>query len=85
MIITVLIVLFGQEASNQGNNRRQTPYTHIQVPSAKDNPAGIRNPASWPVAQDHKQQVNYRFVPKLDSDLSKLQGSRSDSDRVFCR
>ncbi|MDD9266280.1 3D domain-containing protein [Paenibacillus sp. MAHUQ-63] len=33
---------------------------------------GKAGPASVPVAQETKQQSNYRYVPKLDSDLSKL-------------
>ena len=65
MVLTVLVVFFGGEASNQGNNRAANTDTHIR---------DQRDDQAWtviPVVQEHQQQVSYRFVPNLDSDLSK--------------
>lgn len=69
MVLTVLVVFFGEEASNQGNNRAVNTDTHIR--DQRDNKARIVLPAAWPVAQEHQQQASYRFIPNLDSDLSK--------------
>ncbi|MFC4966812.1 3D domain-containing protein [Paenibacillus sp. GCM10023248] len=66
MIMIVLIALFGQETRSTGDT-----VAHIQAPRQMDVP-GKAGPASVPVAQETKQQSNYRYVPKLDSDLSKL-------------
>jgi 3D (Asp-Asp-Asp) domain-containing protein len=69
MMLTVLIVLFGEEASNQGNYRAANADTHIRDQRYKQ--AGTVIPVARPVAQEYQQQVSYRFVPNLDSDLSK--------------
>ncbi|TXK85641.1 hypothetical protein FU659_03305 [Paenibacillus sp. N3.4] len=44
---------------------------HIQVPQQMDTPENTE-PVALPVTQD-QQQLNYRYVPRLDSDLSKLK------------
>lgn len=73
IILPVLIALFGQETSNN-----QVGYTtvdtvpHIQS-QQKINVSGKSEPVSLPISQEYQQQINYRYVPKLDTDLSKLK------------
>lgn len=66
-IVMVLIALFGQETRSTADT-----VAHIQAPHQMDVP-GNTGPASVPAAQETRQQINYRYVPKLDSDLSKLK------------
>ncbi|WP_171682782.1 3D domain-containing protein [Paenibacillus planticolens] len=67
MVMNVLIALLGQETRNTADT-----VSHIQVPHQMDIPEKTE-PVSVPVAQDRGQQINYRYVPRLDSDLSKLK------------
>ncbi|KQX51786.1 3D domain-containing protein [Paenibacillus sp. Root444D2] len=73
-IIVVLMALFGQETTGKSDQSYTTAnsVTHIQDQQQKVIPAKTA-PASLPVAQENLQQINYRYVPKLDSDLSKLK------------
>ncbi|OCT10654.1 hypothetical protein A8709_22705 [Paenibacillus pectinilyticus] len=72
MMLTVLIVFFGEEASNQGNHRAANSATHIRD-QQQGYPSGPAISVAMPVAQERQQQVSYRFVPKIDSDLSKYK------------
>nr|WP_246320160.1 3D domain-containing protein [Paenibacillus qinlingensis] len=69
MVLTVLVVLFGEEASYQGNYRAANTDTHIR--DQRDNQAGTVMSVARPVAQEHQQQASYRFIPNLETDLSK--------------
>lgn len=69
IMLTVLIVLFGEEASYEGNQRAVETVTHIR--DGQRSQTGNVLPAAMPVAQENRQQTSYRFIPKLDSDLSK--------------
>lgn len=69
IMLTVLIVLFGEEASYEGNQRAVETVTHIR--DGQRSQTGTALPAAMPVAQENRQQTSYRFIPKLDSDLSK--------------
>lgn len=70
IMLTVLIVLFGEEASYEGNQRAvEKTVTHIRDQHRSQTGAAL--PAAMPVAQENRQQTSYRFIPKLDSDLSK--------------
>ncbi|WP_275942642.1 3D domain-containing protein [Paenibacillus alba] len=73
MIVNVLIALFGQASSHQGSYTTGETVTHIQTPQRMEL-SGNTEPVSMPVVQERQQQqINYRYVPKLDSDLSKLR------------
>jgi 3D (Asp-Asp-Asp) domain-containing protein len=72
MIINVLIALFGQETGHKVSDKTADTVTHIKAPQQMEIP-GKTGSVSLPVAQDRGQQINYRYVPKLDSDLSKLK------------
>ncbi|SDN26267.1 3D (Asp-Asp-Asp) domain-containing protein [Paenibacillus sp. yr247] len=72
MIVNVLIALFGQETRNQVSYKTADTVAHIQAPQQMDKP-GKTEPVSLPAAQEQQQQINYRYVPKIDSDLSKLK------------
>ncbi|MEW9698121.1 3D domain-containing protein [Paenibacillus sp. SI8] len=69
--------LTGPMANNEGihnsasNNVAET-VTHIQAPQEME-PSVQTEPTSLPVVQEQQQQLNYRYVPKLDSDLTKLK------------
>ncbi|MGO4274975.1 3D domain-containing protein [Paenibacillus sp. TAF58] len=73
-IIVVLMALFGQETTGKNNQSYKTAniVTHIQDQQQKGIPVKTA-PVSQPVALENLQQINYRYVPKLDSDLSKLK------------
>ncbi|KRF21486.1 3D domain-containing protein [Paenibacillus sp. Soil787] len=73
-IIVVLMALFGQETAGKSNQSYTTAntVTHIQDHQQSVIPAKTA-PVSQPVTQENLQQINYRYVPKLDSDLSKLK------------
>ncbi|OPH61313.1 hypothetical protein BC351_15360 [Paenibacillus ferrarius] len=72
MIVNVLIALFGQASSHQGSYTTGETVTHIQTPQRMEL-SGNTEPVSMSVVQERQQQINYRYVPKLDSDLSKLR------------
>ncbi|WP_283214688.1 3D domain-containing protein [Paenibacillus sp. HWE-109] len=72
MVVNVLIALFGQESNHHTSHTTEVAVTHIQTPQRIDYSGKIA-PISLPVAQEHQQQINFRYVPKLDSDLSKLK------------
>lgn len=72
MVLTVMVVLFGEEASNQGNYRAVNTDTHIQEQRENQASAVVTVSIARPVAQEHQQQqASYRYIPNLDSDLSK--------------
>ncbi|MFD0697505.1 3D domain-containing protein [Paenibacillus sp. GCM10027628] len=77
IIVNVLLAIFGQDdakvkvaeprqqvqaASNESADSKARPITN--------NDTHIK---AQPVVHEQQQQVNYRYVPKLDSDLSKLK------------
>lgn len=73
IFLPILIALFGQETNNnQVGYTTVDTVTHIQLPQKMKVP-GKSEPVSLPIAQEYQQQINYRYVPKLDSDLSKLK------------
>ncbi|MBD0380135.1 3D domain-containing protein [Paenibacillus sedimenti] len=79
MVVNVLLAIFGQDetkikvAEPQQEVRPITNnVTHIKAPQEIDSLV-INEPAALQVTHEQQQRVNYRFVPKLDSDLSKLK------------
>lgn len=70
LIVTMMVVLFGERASNEGSNRAANADTHIKAQQQR-NMTGASIPVAMPVAQEKQRQVSYRFVPKIDSELSK--------------
>jgi 3D (Asp-Asp-Asp) domain-containing protein len=69
------------ETAKQSNNEvihNSASYSAAETVTYIKGPKEIEsseemNPISIPVTQERQKQANYRFVPKLDSDLSKLK------------
>ncbi|MGG1552018.1 3D domain-containing protein [Paenibacillus ferrarius] len=66
VLVTLLVVLFGEEASHTSYVVNPT-ITHREVQPG----LAAATPAAIPVAQENRQQASYRYVPRLDTDLSK--------------
>ncbi|MGG1514415.1 3D domain-containing protein [Paenibacillus oryzisoli] len=66
VLVTLLVVLFGEEAGHTGYAVNPT-ITHREAQPG----LAAAAPAAIPVAQEHRQQASYRYVPRLDTDLSK--------------
>ncbi|RTE06354.1 3D domain-containing protein [Paenibacillus whitsoniae] len=66
VLVTLLVVLFGEEAGHTGYVVNPT-ITHREVQPG----LAAATPAAIPVAQENRQQASYRYVPRLDTDLSK--------------
>ncbi|NEW08239.1 hypothetical protein GK047_19750 [Paenibacillus sp. SYP-B3998] len=54
------------------HNSAAETVTHIQAPQEVGSVVKM-GPFSMPAAREQLQQVNYRYIPNLDSDLSKLK------------
>ncbi|WNR43559.1 3D domain-containing protein [Paenibacillus roseipurpureus] len=70
LIVTMMVVLFGEKASDESSSRAAKADTHIRD-QQQGNKTGVSLPVAMPVSQERRQQTSHRFIPKLDSELSK--------------
>ena len=68
LLFTMMVVFSGENGSDEGYNRAAKANTHIGA--QQQNMMGTI-PVALPVTQEKQRQVSHRFIPKIDSDLSK--------------